>query len=218
MAKTNTGLAEYVKSKLGTPYVYGAKMELLTRAKYDWLKKSYGSAVWDSDASKIGKVCVDCSGLISAYTGVLRGSAQYREQAKKVHSIATINDAPAGVCVWKQGHIGVYIGMENGVPMCVEAAGSAKGTVKSKLPGVFTHWFECCDVSYEVEKPTPVTAPAPTPPPAAPKPDEPADWAKTAWDWAKANGITDGTRPKDGITRQEAAQMLKNAFVQKIFR
>jgi len=55
-------------------------------------------------------------------------------------------------------------------------------------------------------------------PPPAPKPDEPADWAKHAWNWGKAHGITDGTRPKDNITRQEVVQMLYNAHNRKIFK
>ncbi len=48
---------------------------------------------------------------------------------------------------------------------------------------------------------------------AAFKPEDknaPADWAKAAWDWGKKNGITDGTRPKDNITRQEVIQLLFN--------
>ena len=62
---TAQGLIECTKGKLGTEYVYGAKGEILTQAKYDQLKKAYGNNVWDSDKSKIGKWCVDCSGLIS---------------------------------------------------------------------------------------------------------------------------------------------------------
>ena len=41
------------------------------------------------------------------------------------------------------------------------------------------------------------------------KPDEPSDWATEAWDWAKANGITDGTNPKGNITREQAVTMLR---------
>ena len=37
---------------------------------------------------------------------------------------------------------------------------------------------------------------------------EPADWAKTAWDKAMADGIMDGTRPWEAITRQEVAVIL----------
>jgi len=39
---------------------------------------------------------------------------------------------------------------------------------------------------------------------------EPSSWAAEAWAWAKAQGITDGTRPCDAITRQEVVQMLYN--------
>ena len=49
-------------------------------------------------------------------------------------------------------------------------------------------------------------APSPTP-----KPQEPSAWAKAAWDWAKTEGILDGTRPLDTMTRQELAQVLYNA-------
>jgi N-acetylmuramoyl-L-alanine amidase len=39
------------------------------------------------------------------------------------------------------------------------------------------------------------------------KPDK---WAEKDWAWAKEQGLTDGSRPKDTLTRQEAAVMLKN--------
>ena len=35
-------------------------------------------------------------------------------------------------------------------------------------------------------------------------------WAVEAWDWAVKNKITDGTRPKEAITREEVAQMFYN--------
>ena len=35
-----------------------------------------------------------------------------------------------------------------------------------------------------------------------------APWAVSAWKWAVGNGITDGTRPLEPITRQEAVVML----------
>lgn len=37
---------------------------------------------------------------------------------------------------------------------------------------------------------------------------KPAYWAKDAWEWATRTGITDGTRPAEAITRQEAVTML----------
>ena len=40
------------------------------------------------------------------------------------------------------------------------------------------------------------------------QPNEPDGWAKEAWSKATAAGIFDGTRPRDGLTRQEAAVVL----------
>lgn len=37
----------------------------------------------------------------------------------------------------------------------------------------------------------------------------PSSWAVEHWDWAKTNGVTDGTRPKDGLSREEFVVMLK---------
>jgi len=36
----------------------------------------------------------------------------------------------------------------------------------------------------------------------------PSSWAKEAWEWAKKEGITDGTRPKDIMTREEMVTIL----------
>ena len=36
----------------------------------------------------------------------------------------------------------------------------------------------------------------------------PSSWAKEAWEWAKKEGITDGTRPKDTMTREEMVTIL----------
>lgn len=141
----NLDLIKFVKSKLGTPYVYGMKGTVLTLAKYNSLKAQYGNLIWDSDRAKIGKVCCDCSGLISWYTGIIRGSTQYKEMAKHIHSISTIKQAPLGVAVWKEGHIGVYIG--NGEYIAED--GSEYGCRRNKLSKAsFTHWFKISDIQY----------------------------------------------------------------------
>lgn len=44
--------------------------------------------------------------------------------------------------------------------------------------------------------------------PESGNPDQADPWAKEAWDKAAAAGIFDGTRPRDGLTRQEAAVVL----------
>ena len=38
--------------------------------------------------------------------------------------------------------------------------------------------------------------------------DQPSAWAKEAWEWGWKNKIVDGTRPKDGATREELITML----------
>nr|DAH23150.1 MAG TPA: cell wall-associated hydrolase [Caudoviricetes sp.] len=141
----NLGLIKFAESKIGTPYVYGMKGSVLTTGKYEQLRGTYGELVWKSDRSKIGKVCVDCSGLISWYTGVLRGSAQYKAAATSVHPISTIVNAPLGALVWRKGHIGIYVG--NGE--YIAADGSAYGVRRNKLSNAsFTHWFLCVDIAY----------------------------------------------------------------------
>lgn len=145
MTLTNVGLVKFIKTKLGTPYVYGMKGKVMTADDYYSLKKRYGNAVWDSDKKKIGKVCCDCSGLISWYTGIQRGSTQYKNLAKKINPISTINEAPIGAAVWQQGHIGVYIG--NGEYIAED--GSAYGCRKNKISKAkFTHWFLLSDIEY----------------------------------------------------------------------
>lgn len=144
--KTASGLVSFVKDKLGTAYVYGAKGEVLTKAKYDMLKSMYGSSlVWQTDVLKVGQVCVDCSGLISWYTGTIRNSTAYKNTAAKVLTIDKIDRAVPGCAVWQQGHIGVYIG--NGE--IIEARGSAYGVVKTKVrERSFTHILWLKDIDY----------------------------------------------------------------------
>lgn len=36
----------------------------------------------------------------------------------------------------------------------------------------------------------------------------PSSWAKEAWEWAKKEGITDGTNPKGAVTREQVVTML----------
>ena len=39
--------------------------------------------------------------------------------------------------------------------------------------------------------------------------NKPSDWAKEAWEWAREKGLLDGTRPQEGITREELAAILQ---------
>lgn len=44
----------------------------------------------------------------------------------------------------------------------------------------------------------------------------PSLWAKDAWEWAKKEGITDGARPKDTMTREEMVTMLHRYHKQAV--
>ena len=82
MSKTSRELIEFCKGKLGTPYVFGMKGQILTEALLQQLAaenpKVYTSQYITKARSFMGKHCTDCSGLITWCTGILRGSANYR--------------------------------------------------------------------------------------------------------------------------------------------
>lgn len=145
MAKTASGLVAFVKTKLRTNYVYGMKGAVLTTAKFNQLRKMYQTTIPSRDVKKVGTVCCDCSGLISWYTGTLRSSSNFKSTAKRVEPISKINQAVPGCAVWRNGHIGVYIG--NGE--IIEARGSRYGTVLTKVRNRdFTHILWLKDIDY----------------------------------------------------------------------
>lgn len=135
-------------------YVYGAKMQVLSLAQIKSLQSIYGkSYVWDSDLKKAGKLCCDCSGLISSLTGIVRNSSMYKATAISAVSIAEFKKDPSkyvGWGLWMQGHIGVasdtlgyYYAMD----------GSARNM--SHLPLSKQNWsmaIKLCDIDYSVQK------------------------------------------------------------------
>lgn len=146
MSKTAQGLIEFAKSKIGTPYVYGAKGKVVSLEQIRELRRMYGSnCVWYSDDNKAGKVCVDCSGLISWYTGIVRGSGQYKSTAVEVIPISQRTNRHTGWAVWMNGHIGIYLGNDT----YIAADGSAYGVRIAKLSqNRFTHLLKLCDIDY----------------------------------------------------------------------
>lgn len=142
MANNMTGkqLVEFATSKLGTPYVYGAKFQdgPLTQAKVNFLAKNYPSTVNAAYLKKIqqkgliGKVCVDCSGLIAGYTNKNIGSSQLYSTAYKKLAFKSYRDFAPGVVLWRQGHVGVFAGLgSDGKYHVLEAKGIDYGTVNS---------------------------------------------------------------------------------------
>lgn len=157
MAKKMTGkeLVAFCRSKIGTPYVYGMKGKVMTEANFQYLYNTYGSRyVPYSDHAKVGKVCVDCSGLISWACGVVLGSGQWMNRANVKKPIASLKQAPIGALVWMDGHIGVYSGMKNGVHHYIAADGSKYGVREVPInQNRFTHWLLVESVfDYEMEE------------------------------------------------------------------
>ena len=155
MSKTASGLIQHCKDKLGTPYVYGAKGEVLTQAILDrlaWENPGTYTSTYKAKAAKyIGQHCTDCSGLISWYTGRIRGSYNYQDTAVERIGVDHLDESMVGWALWKPGHIGVYIG--DG--WCIEAKGINYGTIKSRV--AVTPWqkaLKLCDIDYA---PAPVT-------------------------------------------------------------
>lgn len=112
MDKTVEGLLEHQKKMVANKvqYVYGCKMEILTTDKYRILKGMYGPLVWDSDVTKMGRMCSDCSGAISSYTGIIRNSTAYKNTATAIATIAQLKanwKDYIGWGIWMNGHIGV---------------------------------------------------------------------------------------------------------------
>lgn len=156
--KTGKDLAEYAASKIGVPYFYGCKMSLLTSDFADRMHKTYPKVVTSTYIAKARKkkqfltINTDCSGLPGAFRGKQLGSAQLYATAYTRMPISNIKDFAPGVILWKSGHVGVYIGMENGIPMCVEAKGIDYGVIKSRVAS--TNWqcgltFSDLDYTYD---------------------------------------------------------------------
>ena len=165
----STDLVRFCESKLGTNYIFGMKGHVMTLDRFNMLRRMHGDAVLLSDRNKIGTVCVDCSGLIEWATRELMGAANavrlsssgLRSNAKEAHPISTIANAPPGAILWRQGHVGVYVG--NGE--CIEAKGSRDNTVRTRVSaGRWTLWLLMSYIDYSASS-TPQSAPQQSAPP-----------------------------------------------------
>jgi len=154
MKLTGQGLVAHAISKKGTPYFYGAKMNVLTESFMAQMHKAYPGTVTNTymaiaRAKKmVGHVCVDCSGLISDYTKKQLGSSQLYSQAYARLPISTWRDWAIGVITWKKGHVGIYIG-EGKV---VEAKGINYGVVVTDIEkGRWTCGLTFSWIDYTIE-------------------------------------------------------------------
>lgn len=167
MEKTGEGLCDYARKKLGTPYFFGAKMQLLTEEFMQTMHRKYPSVVTEQYMEMAihrglpGRVCCDCSGLIAGYTGRSFGTAQLYASASLRMSVETIDQFPAGTLLWKKGHVAVFIGYMDNMPCCIESRSLEHGCCLSKIAGRgFTHGLLLKDFTYSEPLPS-GSAPSP---------------------------------------------------------
>lgn len=181
MAKTNVGLVEYCKAKVGCYYWYGTFGQMASKSLYNQKSNQYPTYYTAKDFAKQianPKQVFDCAGLIKAYlwtdsiddvTPKYNAKQDYGATAFYNHCTkkGTISSFPKeiGMLVFKgksakMSHVGVYIGDGK----IAEAKGHAYGVVISDLDSKWTHWGECNLISYETN-PAPAPQPEPTPVP-----------------------------------------------------
>ncbi len=45
--------------------------------------------------------------------------------------------------------------------------------------------------------------------------NQPSPWAREAWEWARKEGLLDGTNPQGNVTREQLAIVLKRLVERK---
>ena len=182
--KNNIQLVEYCNKlyNAGARYWFGTFGQIASNNLWKVKKQQYPEKYKSSKDKQIkkdieeGRIVTDCSGLIKGfmmtrdngqivYTPSLDlGANGYYNNAKEKGTIKTMPDIP-GLAVWKEGHIGVYIG--NGE--VIEARGFDYGVQKYKLSErPYTKWLKVPGLEYNslpVPSPQPVPEPKPEPTP-----------------------------------------------------
>jgi hypothetical protein len=160
----NLDLVVYAKKALSEKwgYVWGTFGQLLTNELLQQKIAQYPSGVGDYESfiknNWLNKKVSDCVGLIKgAYwseSGNLKYDSNTDVSADTMFNLAKIkgnmSDMPdmPGLCLWKAGHIGIYIG--NG--LVIEANSTLKGVIQTPLLGTgrtpWTNWLECPYIEY----------------------------------------------------------------------
>ncbi len=160
-AKTSADLVAYAKAQLGNPYWYGTFGNTATQSLLNSKKKQYPShytaARMDKYKMQLGARVHDCVGLIKGYlwSSSATASPKYNasqdvsangmlKKCKEKGDISTLPEIP-GILVFKNGHVGVYIG--NG--RVIEAKGFNYGVVETNLKDrKWTSWGKCPWITY----------------------------------------------------------------------
>jgi hypothetical protein len=162
--KNNYGLVDHCKKALAEKwgYVWGTYGKVLTsdllQRKLTQYPKEVGRYLDYIKRNYINKRAADCVGLIKSfvwwnskepvYDADTDKSANGMFNAAKISgNIEMLPEIP-GACLWKDGHVGVYIG--NG--KVIEAKGTKYGVIQSPIKGIgankWTHWFFCPYIEY----------------------------------------------------------------------
>ena len=154
--------SEFAADK-GWGYVWGTYGTVLSDSFLESKITQYPEEVGGNEefirANWLGKRTADCVGLIKGYSWYDTtsqstilvsngmpdiGADDMYNNATEKGTIDTISEIP-GLAVWKEGHIGVYIG--NGE--VVEAYGTTTGVIRSQLSnGGWTHWLKIPYITY----------------------------------------------------------------------
>lgn len=163
--KNNLDLVKWCEfaADKGWGYVYGTYGTVLDTYLFESKIEQYPDEVGGKQdfirENWLGKRTADCVGLIKGYswydvagqTTILVsngmpdiGADTMYENATEKGTIDTIPEIP-GLAVWKEGHIGVYIGDGK----VVEAYGTTTGVIRSELAnGGWTHWLKIPYITY----------------------------------------------------------------------
>ena len=163
--KNNLDLVKWAENAAdkGWGYVWGTYGSVLDNSLLDSKITQYPEEVGDKEQfirdHWLWKRTADCVGLIKGYSWYDAetqktllvsngmpdiGADTMYENATEKGTIDTIPEIP-GLAVWKEGHIGVYIG--NG--KVVEAYGTTTGVIYSELAdGGWSHWLKIPYITY----------------------------------------------------------------------
>ena len=206
--KTSIGLVAHAEKALSEKwgYVWGTFGLVLTNTLFEQKLKQYPQDVGNYRdfiiSNWLNKRTADCVGLIKAYmwwddekNDPIYNSKQDVDSdgmfnmAKEKGDISTLPEIP-GICLWKKGHIGIYMG--NG--RVIEARGTKYGVIQAPLKGTnsanWTHWLKCPFIEYV-------------------KDTQPEHWAQKYYDYLINKGIViHDKRFDDIITRGEMFALM----------
>lgn len=115
MAKTVSGLIAHAKEYMAKAvYMYGNNGQVITealiQAKARKYPRVYSQTYIDKLRKDIGKIGIDCSGIIDIYLGIDKSADGYYSSATIKGTDMTKMPKIPGIFVHHTGHIGIYIG------------------------------------------------------------------------------------------------------------